>query len=50
MRQNPTTTDTRRLIVEGWKRRAVVFEDHDVAVPATDGLDPEELRHALNGC
>ena len=28
--------------------RAVVFEDHDVAVLATDGLDPEELRHALN--
>ena len=28
--------------------RAVVFEDRDVAVLATDGLDPEELRHALD--
>ncbi|QNN52924.1 hypothetical protein [Nocardioides mesophilus] len=29
--------------------RAVVFEDRDVAVLATDGLDPEELRRALDG-
>lgn len=28
--------------------RDVVFEDRDVAVLATDGLDPEELRHALD--
>lgn len=29
--------------------RAVVFEDRDVAVLTTDGLDPEELRHTLDG-
>lgn len=28
--------------------RAVVFEDRDLAVLATDGLDPAELRHALD--
>lgn len=29
--------------------RRVVFEDRDLLVLSTDGLEPEELRRALNG-
>jgi hypothetical protein len=29
--------------------RRVVFEDRDLLVLSTDGLEPDELRHALNG-